>query len=76
MGHSCLANSVWWIAYIPFAERFQIVFAEVFKHDITEGRPKLATWFEELNKLNAYTETRVDPQEIVDLFKKRFLSQQ
>ena len=34
------------IAYIPFAERFQIVFAEVFKHDITEGRPKLATWFE------------------------------
>ncbi|KAL5136877.1 Glutathione S-transferase L3 [Glycine soja] len=62
------------IAYIPFAERFQIVFAEVFKHDITEGRPKLATWFEELNKLNAYTETRVDPQEIVDLFKKRFLA--
>jgi len=34
------------IAYIPFVERFQIVFAEVFKHDITEGRPKLATWFE------------------------------
>ncbi|KAH1216722.1 Glutathione S-transferase L3 [Glycine max] len=64
------------IAYIPFVERFQIVFAEVFKHDITEGRPKLATWFEELNKLNAYTETRVDPQEIVDLFKKRFLGLQ
>lgn len=34
------------IAYIPFVDRFQIVFAEVFKHDITEGRPKLAAWIE------------------------------
>jgi len=34
------------IAYIPFVERFHIVLAEVFKHDITEGRPKLATWIE------------------------------
>jgi len=32
------------IAYIPFVERFHIVFAEVFKHDVTEGRPRLATW--------------------------------
>ncbi|KAK7345622.1 hypothetical protein VNO77_16229 [Canavalia gladiata] len=64
------------IAYIPFVERFQIVFAEVFKHDITEGRPKLAIWIEELNKIDAYTQTRVDTQETVDLFKKRFLPQQ
>ncbi|XP_061353928.1 glutathione S-transferase L3-like [Gastrolobium bilobum] len=64
------------IAYIPFVERFQIVFAEVFKHDITEGRPKLAAWLEELNKIDAYKQTRVDPQEVVDLFKKRFLPQQ
>jgi len=34
------------IAYIPFVERFHIVFSEVFKHDITEGRPKLAAWIE------------------------------
>ncbi|XP_028218028.1 glutathione S-transferase L3 isoform X2 [Glycine soja] len=34
------------IAYVPFVERFQLVFADVFKHDITEGRPKLATWIE------------------------------
>jgi hypothetical protein len=34
------------IAYIPFVESFQLVFSEVFKHDITEGRPKLATWIE------------------------------
>ncbi|WJX79190.1 Glutathione S-transferase L3 [Trifolium repens] len=64
------------IAYVPFVERFQIVFSEVFKYDITEGRPKLATWIEELNKIDAYTQTRVEPSEIVDIFKKRFLAQQ
>ncbi|XP_004493930.1 glutathione S-transferase L3 [Cicer arietinum] len=64
------------IAYIPFVERFHIVFSEVFKHDITEGRPKLAAWIEELNKIDAYTQTRGDPNEIVDIFKKRFLAQQ
>jgi len=32
------------ITYIPFVERVQIAFAELFKHDITKGRPKLATW--------------------------------
>jgi len=34
------------IAYIPFVERFHIVFSKVFKHDLTEGRPKLAAWIE------------------------------
>ncbi|MED6196133.1 hypothetical protein PIB30_044399, partial [Stylosanthes scabra] len=34
------------IAYVPFIERFQLVFAEVFKHDITEGRPKLRAFIE------------------------------
>ena len=34
------------ITYIPFVERFDVVLAEVFKHNITEGRPKLATWIE------------------------------
>ncbi|XP_047147310.1 glutathione S-transferase L3-like [Vigna umbellata] len=64
------------IAYIPFVERFQPVSVDVFKHDITEGRPKLATWIEEVNKIDAYTETKLEPQEIVDRFKKRYLSQQ
>ncbi|XP_014491909.1 glutathione S-transferase L3 [Vigna radiata var. radiata] len=64
------------IAYIPFVERFQPVSVDVFKHDITEGRPKLATWIEEVNKIDAYKETKLDPQEIVDRFKKRYLSQQ
>ncbi|KAI4300208.1 hypothetical protein L6164_033609 [Bauhinia variegata] len=64
------------VAYIPFVERFQTVFSEVFKHDITTGRPKLASWIEEVNKVDAYAQTRVDPQETVEIFKRKFLPQQ
>jgi glutathione S-transferase len=64
------------IAYIPFVERFHIVLPEWFKYNITEGRPKLAKWIEELNKIDAYTQTKVDPQETIDTYKKRFLPQQ
>ncbi|KAK7260666.1 hypothetical protein RIF29_26910 [Crotalaria pallida] len=60
------------IAYVPFVERFHLVFSDVFKHDIREGRPKLAAWIEEINKIDAYTQTRVDPKKLVDIFKKRF----
>ena len=34
------------VAYGPFIERFQIVFSEVYKNDITNGRPKLAAYIE------------------------------
>ncbi|KOM38957.1 hypothetical protein LR48_Vigan03g233900 [Vigna angularis] len=98
------------IAYVPFVERFQLFLFELFKHDITEGRPKLASWIEnvsdlshafdngasrptasnllvtedificenmflvqEVNKINVYTQTRGDPKDILDLFKKRLL---
>ena len=61
------------IAYLPFIERFHVVFAEVFKHDITEGRPKLRAFIEEVNKIDAYTQTRFDRKELVDLYKRRFL---
>ncbi|KAI4300205.1 hypothetical protein L6164_033606 [Bauhinia variegata] len=64
------------VAYIPFVERFQIVFSEAYKHDITAGRPKLAAWIEELDKVDAYKQTKVNPQEFVEVFKKRFLGQQ
>ncbi|XP_004493928.1 glutathione S-transferase L3-like [Cicer arietinum] len=64
------------IAYIPFIERFQIVFSELYKHDITSGRPKLAAWIEELNNNNAYKQTKLaDPQEFVAFVKKFFLGQ-
>ncbi|XP_020212601.1 glutathione S-transferase L3 [Cajanus cajan] len=63
-------------AFAPFVERLQITFSEVYKNDIVSGRPKLATYIEELNKLDAYKITKVDPQEFVEIFKKWFLAQQ
>ncbi|KAJ6330909.1 hypothetical protein OIU76_009493, partial [Salix suchowensis] len=61
------------IAYIPFVERFSIFLPEVFKYDITAGRPKLAAWIEEVNKIGAYKQTKTDPKELVEFYKKRFL---
>ncbi|KAF2289993.1 hypothetical protein GH714_039442 [Hevea brasiliensis] len=63
------------IAYIPFVERFHVFLSEVFKYDITAGRPKLAAWIEEINNIAAYKQTKLDPKEIVEIFKKRFLAQ-
>ncbi|XP_031269204.1 glutathione S-transferase L3-like [Pistacia vera] len=64
------------IAYIPFVERFQIFLSEVYKYDITEGRPKLASWIEELNKIDAFKQTKTDPKELVEFYKKHFQAQQ
>ncbi|KAF8042502.1 hypothetical protein BT93_A0973 [Corymbia citriodora subsp. variegata] len=63
------------IAYIPFVERFQIFLSEVWKYDITGGRLKLAAWieaWEELNKINAYKQTKIDPIVLVEHYKKCF----
>ncbi|XAR69016.1 Glutathione transferase [Bertholletia excelsa] len=64
------------MAYIPFIERFQLFLQDVWKYDITAGRPKLAAWFEGINKIDAYTQTKYDPKEIINSYKKRFLGQQ
>ncbi|XP_010452125.1 PREDICTED: glutathione S-transferase L3 [Camelina sativa] len=61
------------IAYIPFMERFQIVLNEFFKFDVTAERPKLSAWIEELNKVDAYAQTKIDPKEIMEIFKKKFM---
>ncbi|XVF88158.1 hypothetical protein PTKIN_Ptkin19aG0027800 [Pterospermum kingtungense] len=64
------------IAYISFVERFQIFLLEVFMYDITAGRPKLAAWIEELNKIDAYKKMKkTDPKELVEYFKQRYLAQ-
>ncbi|KAL2549476.1 Glutathione S-transferase L2 [Forsythia ovata] len=62
------------IAYAPFIERFQPFSMEVKNYDITVGRPKLALWIEEMNKIEAYKETKRDPKELVESYKNRFLS--
>ncbi|KAI3822615.1 hypothetical protein L1987_10210 [Smallanthus sonchifolius] len=62
-------------AYIPFVERFQLFIQEVYKYDITSGRPKLATWIEELNKIDAYTVTKADSEYVIQRYKKVILGQ-
>ncbi|KAK6929242.1 hypothetical protein RJ641_005447, partial [Dillenia turbinata] len=61
------------IAYAPFIERFRPFLLEVKKYDIAEGRPKLAAWIEEIDKIEAYKVTKLDPKELVEAYKKRFL---
>ncbi|TQE13218.1 hypothetical protein C1H46_001302 [Malus baccata] len=61
------------IAYIPFVEQFQVFLSDVFKYDITAGRPKLAAFLEEINKIEAYKVTKADPKEIAAAYKKKFL---
>ncbi|KAH7537335.1 hypothetical protein FEM48_Zijuj03G0081600 [Ziziphus jujuba var. spinosa] len=63
------------IAYAPFIERYQLFLLDVKKYDITEGRPKLKAWIEEINKIEGYRQTRNDPKELVESYKKRFLVQ-
>lgn len=61
------------IAYAPFIERFQPLLLELKNYDITAGRPKLAAWIQEMDKIDAYKQTKWDPQELTSLFKKRVL---
>ncbi|CAH8371199.1 unnamed protein product [Eruca vesicaria subsp. sativa] len=57
------------VAYIPFVQRFQVFLGEVFKYDITAGRPKLAAWIEEMSKMVAYTQTKTDSEYVINFFK-------
>ncbi|XP_019159523.1 PREDICTED: glutathione S-transferase L3-like [Ipomoea nil] len=62
------------IAYAPFIERFRPFILDVFKYDITSGRPRLATWIEELEKINAYKVTKCDIPKIIEFYKSRFMA--
>ncbi|MCE0481798.1 Protein IN2-1 [Datura stramonium] len=55
------------IAYASFIERFQIFLQEVFNYDITSGRPKLAKWIEELNKLDGVNLKKARSIDVVKL---------
>ncbi|XP_055959964.1 protein IN2-1 homolog B isoform X3 [Mercurialis annua] len=63
------------IAYAPFIERFQPALLEVRNYDITAGKPNLAAWIEEMNKIEAYNQTQQDPKEYVESYKRIFLGQ-
>eukprot|EP01018_Ginkgo_biloba_P020954 Gb_12086 [translate_table: standard] len=58
------------IAYAPFVERYQVVFPRLKNYDITAGRSKLSKWIEEVNKIDAYTKTKIEPDEIVEIYKR------
>ncbi|KAL6652803.1 hypothetical protein ACP70R_011728 [Stipagrostis hirtigluma subsp. patula] len=59
------------IVYVPFIERFRLFFADIKNYDITKGRPNLQKFLEEVNKIDAYTETKQDPQAMLAVTKKR-----
>jgi len=58
------------IAYVPFVERFQIVFPVLRNYDITADRPKLLKWIQELNKIEAYAKTKIEPETAIEIYKK------
>lgn len=62
------------IAYGPFVERFHIVFPALKNYDITANRPKLLTWIQELDKIDAYAKTKADPKIIVETYKRRLMA--
>ncbi|XP_042052823.1 glutathione S-transferase L3-like [Salvia splendens] len=63
------------VVYIPFVERIRPFLYQVWKYDVTSGRPKLAKWIQEMNEIDAYKPTIPDPQLIVEKYKIRFLGQ-
>ncbi|XP_057483145.1 glutathione S-transferase L3-like [Actinidia eriantha] len=60
------------VAYAPFVERFHPLLLDVKKYDVTSGRPMLTSWIQEMNKIEAYKQTKRDPQELIAVLKKRF----
>jgi len=58
------------IAYVPFVERFQIVVPVLRNYDITADRPKLLKWIQELNKIEAYAKTKIEPETAIEIYKK------
>ncbi|ONL96744.1 Glutathione S-transferase L2 chloroplastic [Zea mays] len=60
------------IAYAPFIEGFQIFFAGMKNCDITQGRVHIQKFIEEMNKIDACTQTKQDPQVLLALTKKKF----
>ncbi|XP_056860228.1 glutathione S-transferase L1-like [Raphanus sativus] len=61
------------IAFITVIERVQPLLEDAFKYDITLGRPKLATWIKEMNKIDAYSQTKVNRQQVIKYMKSRYM---
>lgn len=53
-------------AYVPFIERFNILFLELLNYNILENRPRLTRWLMEINQVDAYTSTKANPRVILN----------
>ncbi|KAG9453784.1 hypothetical protein H6P81_006688 [Aristolochia fimbriata] len=60
------------IIYVPFIERYGPFVLDVWQYDITAGRPKLTSWIEEMNKIEAYTHTKYDTKALVQIYRNMF----
>uniref|UniRef100_A0A0D9VSN8 GST N-terminal domain-containing protein n=1 Tax=Leersia perrieri TaxID=77586 RepID=A0A0D9VSN8_9ORYZ len=49
------------IAYVTILERIQIYYSHLRSYEITDGRTSLEKFIEEINKIEAYTQTKNDP---------------
>ncbi|KAF0903956.1 hypothetical protein E2562_030088 [Oryza meyeriana var. granulata] len=58
------------IAYVTILERVQIYYSHLRNYEITKGRANLEKFIEEMNKIEAYTQTKNDPLHLLDLAKK------
>uniref|UniRef100_J3LMM0 GST N-terminal domain-containing protein n=1 Tax=Oryza brachyantha TaxID=4533 RepID=J3LMM0_ORYBR len=59
------------IAYAPFIDGFQTLFAGIKNCNITEGSANIQIFIEEMNKIDAYTQTKQDPSEVIAPTKKK-----
>jgi hypothetical protein len=57
------------VAYVTILERVQIYYSHLRNYDIAEGRPNLQEFIEEMNKIEAYAQTKNDPLFLLDLAK-------
>lgn len=58
------------MAYIPFIDRFQLLFQELLNYDILENRHRLAKWFEAMNQEEAYVSTKGHRDVILEELKR------
>ncbi|GJN31100.1 hypothetical protein PR202_gb19457 [Eleusine coracana subsp. coracana] len=57
------------IAFVTILERVQIYYYHVRNYEITKGRPNLQKFMEEMNKIEAYTQTKNEPLSLLDIAK-------
>lgn len=57
------------VAYVTILERVQIYYSHLRNYDIAQGRPSLEEFIDEMNKIEAYAQTKNDPLFLLDLAK-------